>query len=139
MNSPEDEVGKAIRRHLDQAAGDVRAGVTYRLQQARAAALARANATLVEAREQEVAPADGPRGGGGGSGGGRRPLFLQPRAWLALGALVAALVGYQQWTAWQQMQELEDLDAALLASDLPIDAYLDRGFQQWLKTARGAE
>ena len=64
---------------------------------------------------------------------------MQPRAWLALAVLVAGLVGYQQWTAWQQLQELEDLDAAILASDLPIDAYLDRGFQQWLKTAKAAE
>ena len=140
MNSREDEIGQAIRQHLDQAAGEVRAGVAYRLQQARAAALERANASLIEAREQEVASAGGPRGGGGGAGGGgRRPLFMQPRAWLALAVLVAGLVGYQQWTAWQQLQELEDLDAAILASDLPIDAYLDRGFQQWLKTAKAAE
>ena len=54
MNSREDEIGQAIRQHLDQAAGEVRAGVAYRLQQARAAALERANASLIEAREQCV-------------------------------------------------------------------------------------
>ena len=41
----------------------------------------------------------------------------------------AAMFGYQQWTAWQELEELEDLDAQILTSDLPIDAYLDRGFQ----------
>ena len=29
--------------------------------------------------------------------------------------------------------EVEELDALLLTDDLPIDAYLDRGFQNWLK------
>jgi hypothetical protein len=32
------------------------------------------------------------------------------------------------------MLDLEDTDAAILSSELPIDAYLDRGFQNWLKS-----
>ena len=43
--------------------------------------------------------------------------------------------GYQQWHAVQQVREFEELDLHLLSSDLPIDAYLDRGFQNWLRTA----
>ena len=38
--------------------------------------------------------------------------------------------------SWQQNRlaaELEEIDAQLLTDDLPIDAYLDRGFQNWLK------
>jgi hypothetical protein len=38
--------------------------------------------------------------------------------------------------AWQQNQraaELEEIDSQLLTDDLPIDAYLDRNFQNWLK------
>ncbi len=47
--------------------------------------------------------------------------------------LLAALTfGYQQWTAYQQAEELASIDTQLLSSDLPIDAYLDRGFQTWL-------
>ena len=50
--------------------------------------------------------------------------------------LVAALgFGYQQWHTVQQVHEFEEIDLHLLASDLPIDAYLDRGFQNWLRTA----
>ena len=41
--------------------------------------------------------------------------------------------GYQQWKAQQDLNEVEETDAALLTSELPIDAYLDRGFQNWLK------
>jgi hypothetical protein len=49
--------------------------------------------------------------------------------------LAAVGFGYQQWHTVQQVREFEELDLHLLASDLPIDAYLDRGFQNWLRTA----
>ena len=46
--------------------------------------------------------------------------------------LAAGVFGWQQWQFDQQTRELEELDAQILSSDLPIDAYLDRGFQTWL-------
>jgi hypothetical protein len=56
---------------------------------------------------------------------------------LRLLAPVAALaIGLSAIYTWQQNQriaEVEEIDAALLTDDLPIDAYLDRGFQNWLK------
>ena len=58
-----------------------------------------------------------------------------PVRWLGAVLLIAALgFGYQQWQAVQQVHEFEELDLHLLASDLPIDAYLDGGFQNWLRT-----
>jgi hypothetical protein len=72
-----------------------------------------------------------------GAGGisGSRPGLRSPLRWLGLALLLAAAgFGYQQWHAMQQVQEFEDVDLHLLASDLPIDAYLDRGFQNWLRT-----
>ena len=36
---------------------------------------------------------------------------------------------------WSSAEEKGDLDAELLSSDLPIDAYVDRGFQNWLSTS----
>jgi hypothetical protein len=48
--------------------------------------------------------------------------------------LIAAVgFGVQQWQAYRQLIELEETDAAILSSELPIDAYLDRGFQNWLR------
>ena len=29
--------------------------------------------------------------------------------------------------------EIEEIDAAVLTGDLPLDAYLDKGFDAWLK------
>ena len=54
---------------------------------------------------------------------------------LALTLSVAALYTWQQSRV---IADFEEIDSMLLTDDLPIDAYLDRGFQNWLKT-RDAE
>lgn len=48
-------------------------------------------------------------------------------------ALVVAFAATYTWEQKQHAAEVEELDALLLTSDLPIDAYLDRGFEAWLK------
>ena len=47
--------------------------------------------------------------------------------------LVFGLAGIVYWNSAQQAANIEEIDAALLTSDLPIDAYLDKGFDAWLK------
>ena len=54
--------------------------------------------------------------------------FLLPAAMLILG-----LVAIYTWQQSQTVQELVEIDSGVLTSDLPIDAYLDRGFDAWLK------
>jgi len=55
--------------------------------------------------------------------------FLLPALLLVLG--LASLYSAQQER--QVAETIEDLDAQLLTDELPIDAYLDKGFQAWLK------
>jgi hypothetical protein len=38
-----------------------------------------------------------------------------------------------EWQQSQRIAELEEIDSQVVTDDLPIDAYLDRGFQNWLK------
>jgi len=67
----------------------------------------------------------------GGLGSNPAPVFSR----LLLPAAIL-LVGVYAIFAWQQsqsVQELVEIDSRVLASDLPIDAYLDRGFAVWLK------
>ena len=73
--------------------------------------------------------------GAGGTLGGSRPFYAQVRFWIGVALIAAAGFGWQQWQVYQAINEAEEIDAQLLSSDLPIDAYLDRGFQAWLKTA----
>jgi hypothetical protein len=47
--------------------------------------------------------------------------------------LALSLVAIQRWQDSQRAAEVEEIDALLLSEDLPIDAYLDRGFEAWLK------
>lgn len=140
MSIDEDAFGKKLKIYLDQGP-DIRPGVAYRLQQARALALSRAGGRAEPAAAGVLHGVRGLAGVGGmGSrAGDERPLYAQLRVWLAVGVVFAAMIGYQQWLAWQDLEELQDIDAQILTSDLPIDAYLDQGFQLWLKVGKPDE
>jgi hypothetical protein len=47
--------------------------------------------------------------------------------------LSAGLISIYSWQQEQRAADALELDAQLLTDDLPIDAYLDRGFEAWLK------
>lgn len=55
------------------------------------------------------------------------------RVIVPLVALSVAFVATYNWEQKQRAKEVEELDALVLTGDLPIDAYLDRGFEAWLK------
>jgi hypothetical protein len=122
MTDRESEFARKLTRYLDRGVADMRSGTLYRLQQARAAAMTAAASRVPDV---ELATA-----GLAGVTGSRFSLRSAPARWAGVALLVAA-VGF----GYQQVREFEDLDLHLLASDLPIDAYLDRGFQNWLRTA----
>jgi hypothetical protein len=126
MTDPGPDFARKVTRYLDRGVGDMPPGIVHRLQQARAAALA---SIPERASERELALA---------GAAGSVPVFRRTGAtrWLGLALLVfAAGFGYYQWHTLQQVREFEEIDMHLLASDLPIDAYLDRGFQNWLRTS----
>ena len=127
MTANDKEIAGKITAYLDAGTKELKSGTAYRLQQARAAALARLQDPM---RSPEAALA-----GAGGTLGGSRPFYAQIRFWIGVALIAAAGFGWQQWQAYQAINEAEEIDAQLLSSDLPIDAYLDRGFQAWLKTA----
>ena len=52
---------------------------------------------------------------------------------LGVAALILALVGIQYWQHTPSVEEIEEIDAAILTGDLPINAYLDKSFDTWLK------
>jgi hypothetical protein len=130
--TPDDIFAKKITTYLDRDVADLKAGTAYRLQLVRAEALARlADPKRAPATQVAVARA----GNGSGTATGGRGLGGRGWLWLGIALIVAAGFGYQQWQAYQQLNDIEETDAAILSSELPIDAYLDRGFQNWLKRA----
>jgi hypothetical protein len=52
---------------------------------------------------------------------------------LPLVALVAGLVMIQNWQTRTQISVAAEIDEALLGDDLPINAYRDPGFAEFLK------
>jgi len=131
MTTDNDNFPKKLTAYLDIGAAELKAGTAYRLQNARAAALARlAGSDGVRASESRLAHAFA--GGGGTAPSGGRSLWTSARLWLGIAIIVAAVFGYQQWQAYQQVNDIVELDAQILSSDLPIDAYLDQGFRNWL-------
>jgi len=128
----DEKFARKLTVYLDRGAAGLKPGSVYRLQLARQAALAR----LAQPEHQtamQLTPAMAGAGAGSTAGGG--PVFrINAKVWIGIVLIAFAGFGYQQWQAYQQLNDLEETDAAILASDLPIDAYLDRGFQNWLKT-----
>ena len=96
------------------------------------AARERALAARQTERASALAWADNVLGRVGGVSG-LSLLLLLPAALVALS--VAAIYSWQQN---QRLAEIEEIDTELLIDDLPIDAYLDRGFEAWLKKQRAA-
>jgi hypothetical protein len=63
------------------------------------------------------------------------PLRRLARVWPLL-ALVVGVAAVAYWEDLQRSAELADIDAAMLSDDLPLNAYLDHGFNAYLSRAR---
>jgi zona occludens toxin (predicted ATPase) len=131
MTTDNENFPRKLTAYLDIGAAELKAGTAYRLQNARAAALARlAGSEGIRSTDSRLAHAFA--GGGGSATSGGRSLWTSARLWLGIAIIVAAGFGYQQWQVYQQVNDIVELDAQILSSDLPIDAYLDQGFRNWL-------
>jgi hypothetical protein len=72
----------------------------------------------------------------GGEPGSRTPWWLRLGSLLPLAVLLAGLVLIERHYTRSQIDVAAEIDAAILADDLPPEAYRDRGFVEFLKTAR---
>ncbi len=131
MTDDHEKFAKKITTYLDAGTAEIKSGTAYRLQQARAAALA-SLAPGAPRRAPQTALARAFAGGSSGDSGDSGSFWISGRLWFGILLIAAVSFAFQQWRVVQQTRELEELDAQILTSDLPIDAYLDRGFQTWL-------
>jgi len=58
---------------------------------------------------------------------------IATRILLPLLVLAIGIFASNHWYQSQLQQEIIEIDTEVLTGDLPIDAYLDRGFDAWLK------
>jgi len=121
MSMREEELAGRIVRRLDQGLDRIDARTLARLRTARETALERL----------EPEPAWSPAWAG--APGRRAPRHsISPRHVLSVLALAAMISGMVYWQHLQHSEDPFEIDAKLLSSDLPIDAYLDKGLDTWL-------
>jgi hypothetical protein len=119
----EQHIAYRIKQYLNQGL-DLDAGKLARLKSAREQALA---------RQRVESPAAGLAWAGNVISRLGGPASLIPRVLLPTAVLVLGLIAINQWRVSEQAVEIEEIDAAVLTGDLPLDAYLDKGFDAWLK------
>jgi hypothetical protein len=119
----EQQIAYRIKQCLNRGL-ELDAGKLVRLKAAREQALVRQR---VESRIPVLAWAGNIIGKSGG------PSALVPRVLLPMAVLILGLIAINHWHDSQLAAEIEEIDAAVLTGDLPLDAYLDKGFDAWLK------
>ncbi|BCT67493.1 MULTISPECIES: DUF3619 family protein [Nitrosospira] len=117
----EHEAGKKITKLLDLGLDDIKQSTLNRLQSARRASLENYHVA------ESVANV-----GQGVSARNGNDWHVKSRKLLSIIALLFALAGIFYWQALQQGDENDEIDILVLADDLPINAYLDDGFDAWL-------
>jgi len=127
MITNEPQFGNRVRRVLTEGAR-VDARIAERLRAARERALERRRvAPSVVVAPAQVVSSSGVLSSFGGFGG------FSLRLVLPMLVLAAGLFAIWSWQEDQRANDVEEIDAMLLTDDLPIDAYLDKGFETWLR------
>ncbi|MDR5813893.1 MULTISPECIES: DUF3619 family protein [unclassified Caballeronia] len=142
LETKENEFALKIARALDENTAGLPTATVDRLRDARRAAIARKKPEKVAVAISAPAFTPALAGAGatltsGGSGEERRTRGLFARlgglglAW-PLAALIIGMAGIAYWEDQQRRAELAEIDAAMMSDSLPIDAYLDHGFNAYL-------
>lgn len=126
----ENEFGYRVRQALNESAELLDYKTAFRLQQARASALAAHRAGTAPAWRPVLAPAGSPAGHGDPGVGWLHRLGLAA----PLAALLIGFVAIYQWQHDQRINQLADIDFAFLLDDAPIGTYADKSFGALLQT-----
>lgn len=122
-----DQFGLATAALLRHGSQSLPAGIKDRLYAARLKALSVKKPEKVRIQQQVLANATGNWSTGSRS-------FWDNVGWVApLVVLVFGLIGIAQWQQDSRINDIAELDVALLTDDVPPDAYADSGFMGFLK------
>ena len=122
-----DQFGLTAASLLRQGTQSLPAGIKDRLYAARLKALSVKKPEKVRVAQHVLANSSGSWFTGSRS-------FWDNVGWLApLAVLVFGLIGIAQWQQDSRINDIAELDVALLTDDVPPDAYADSGFLGFLK------
>jgi hypothetical protein len=128
-----DQFGLTAAALLRQGTQSLPAGIKDRLYAARLKALSVKKPEKVRIEQLILASSSGNWSSGSRS-------FWDNVGWVApLVVLVFGLIGIAQWQQDSRINDIAELDVALLTDDVPPDAYADSGFLGFLKNGPLAE
>jgi hypothetical protein len=139
MRSLEARFGLRVGAALTERSAVAGHDISERLRVAREQALERARLSrqsVAVATTAGGSPLVGVSASGAAILGGHPAWWTRLASALPLVTLVLGLVLIDQWHDRAQINAAADVDTALLADDLPPDAYSDPGFAEFLKTPR---
>lgn len=119
----EQDIARKITQHLTFGANNLDRSVLLRLQSARQQALE------LHAKPRRILNLALNEGSSDHHGAGRQ---YSTTFWFSLIALLAALLVAVNWQTMNG-DPVDDVDATLLAAELPVHAYLDADFEKWLE------
>lgn len=124
----EQDLAKKIVRELDHGSASLDRHTVARLQTAREAAMTQYRA------HQSVHSLTLANHGLSLNHG--RDWISQHRLWLPIAVLVIGLTAIAYWQTSLQDDDLVDVDASLLASELPVHAFVDHRLSTWLESSK---
>lgn len=135
----QDRFARRVASRLTEAAETLPPDIETRLRFAREQALQRArSARVAAAAVAQAAPQVLGHGGGtlrlGRGAPGGPSWWMRLASVLPAVVLAAGMVLIHDWQSRSQIEAAAEVDAALLADDLPPDAYSDPGFVEFLKS-----
>jgi hypothetical protein len=136
LESLQARVGLRLAASLSESIRDLPGDVGERLRVAREQALREARLAVRPAHAPALALNAGRPGAGAGAQGPHTPWWLRLVSATPLLLLLAGLLSIQYMHDQAQIRAAAELDAALLADDLPPDAYRDPGFVEFLRQRR---
>jgi hypothetical protein len=121
----QDELAKRIVQLLDESTDELGREQRDKLAKARRLALSRL--------QPKPAPVWIPAWVQAGVSGITEPSVMGVRYVIPIAALVLGLIGVVYVNTTGPSGDIADIDAGLLTDELPINAFLDQGFDSWLK------
>ena len=116
----ERELANKIKQNLNDGVNQLTGQVTERLKQSRQRALDAFAAQTVHENAYAFA----------GASGLARAHPAASRKWLPFALLSLVLIGVVYWQ--QEINHEDNIDAALLASEMPLNIFIDQNFHTWL-------
>jgi hypothetical protein len=124
MNNERELADKIVRR-LSQGLDTIKQGTVYQLQAARQAAL--------DHYREAPQPLFGLAWAGEAAFRIGHSRHVNARSLAIAGLMALSVVAVAYWQLVVQANDIAEIDASLLTDELPIDAYLDKNFDVWLK------